>query len=76
VGACVRCLWSWIKFAVGVCLYKEEVVVALSSYLVAAFLSDQSEHNGYKWPAHFRFLAPSLAAQRFGCFVLLGTGPC
>jgi hypothetical protein len=31
--------------------------------------------NGHEWFAHFRFLAPSLAAQPFGCLVLLDAGP-
>jgi hypothetical protein len=32
-------------------------------------------HNQCEWLTYFRLLAPSVAAQLFGCFVLLDAGP-
>jgi hypothetical protein len=32
-------------------------------------------HDRCEWLTYVRLLAPSIAAQLFGCFVLLGVGP-
>jgi hypothetical protein len=39
-------------------------------------INDQSEYTtGDEWHTYFRLLAPSVAAQLFGCFVVLDAGP-
>ena len=41
-----------------------------------ASINDQSiVHNKYAWLTYFRLLAPSVAVQLSGCFVLLDAGP-
>jgi hypothetical protein len=32
-------------------------------------------HDGCEWLTYVRLLAPSIAAQHFGCFVLIDVGP-